>query len=81
LGEGHHRAVCHFDAAKPVPLAQFDTFAEPVVRTDYPTANVFGVAETAKCHGFKLGRSGTSRQFQCKPLFLHAALDVTARKT
>jgi hypothetical protein len=28
--------------AEPVPLAQFDTLAEPVMRTDHPSAKVFG---------------------------------------
>src|SRR5712671_2586436 len=51
LGEGRHWAVRHFDAAKAKPLAQLDTFAEPAVCTDHPSANVLGVAEAAERHG------------------------------
>jgi hypothetical protein len=59
LGEGHHRPVCDFDAAEPMPLGQFDAFAEPAVCADHPSANVFPVTETAKRHRLKLGRAGT----------------------
>jgi hypothetical protein len=54
---------------------------EPVVRADHPPADVFGIAEAAECHGFQLGRTGTSGQFQCDRVFSRAALEVASRKT
>jgi hypothetical protein len=81
LGERHHRPVRHLDATEPVTLADLDTAAKPVVRADHPPANIFGIAKAAECHGLQLARLGTSRQFQCDPVFPQAAIDVASRET
>ena len=66
---------------KKATLAKLDALAEPVVRADHPSANVLGIAEPAKGHGFKLGRADTSRQFQRDAMFPQAALKVALWKT
>jgi hypothetical protein len=81
LGERHHRPVRHLNATEPVPLADLDATAKPVVRADHPPANILSIAKTAERHGLQLGRLGTSRQFQSNSMLPQAAIDVASRET
>jgi hypothetical protein len=79
-GKGHHRPVRHLDTAEPVPLAQSDALAEPIVRADHATADILGIAEPAQRHRLEFGRPGRSREFQSNAVFAQAAFDAAARK-
>jgi hypothetical protein len=74
------RMIGHFNAAKPVTLAQLDAGAQTLVCAAHATEHIFGVAETAEGRSLQLDISRLAGQRQAPAVLLEATLDVGSRE-